>query len=55
MEEMVHLATKIEQKLKRKDAKKSSSNYNSSSWKEKNKNEGGTSQTIHCCVSKDLF
>ena len=45
LEDLVHEATKVEQKLKRKGViRRSSSNFNSPSWKDKNK-EGNTSSS----------
>src|ERR1044072_873330 len=44
MEELLHKAMKVEQQLKRKGLEnKSSSNYNSSSWRDRNKNDGAAS------------
>ena len=44
LEELVHQVMKVEQQLKRKEyKKKSSSNLNSSSWKDKTKKEGTSS------------
>ena len=46
LENLVHQATKVEQQLKRKGTmRRSSSNFNSPSWKERNKKEGGTSSS----------
>lgn len=45
MEKVVHLAIKVEQQLKRKGVKKSSSNLNSSSWKESNKKDSDVSSS----------
>lgn len=46
LEDLVHEATKVEQKLKRKGViRRSSSNFNSPSWNDKNKNKGGTSSS----------
>ena len=44
LEDLVHQASKVEQQLKRKGTmKRSSSNFHSPSWKDKNKKEGGSS------------
>lgn len=43
LEDLVHQATKVEQQLKRKGVRKNSSNFNSYSWKDRNKKEGSTS------------
>jgi len=45
-EDLVHQVAKVEQQLKRKGTmRKSSSNFNSPSWNDKNKNKGGTSSS----------
>ena len=46
MEELLHKSMKVEQQLKRKGmTKKSSSNYNSSSWRDRSKNDGAASSS----------
>ena len=43
LEDLVHQAIKVEQQLKRKGTmRRSSSNFNSTSWKDKSKKEGAT-------------
>ena len=46
IEDLVHKATQVEQQLKRKSAaRRSSSNFNPTSWRDKNKKEGTSSST----------
>ena len=46
LEDLMQQASKVEQQLKRKGViRKNSSNFNSSSWKDRNKKEGGTSSS----------
>ena len=43
LEDLVHQAVKVEQQLKRKGVRKSTSNYDNSRWKERFKKEGSSS------------
>jgi len=56
LEDLVHQATKVEQQLKRKGAmRRNSSNFNSPSWKDRNKKEGSTLISVFYSLIYILF
>jgi len=53
LEDLVHQASKVEQQLKRKSAmRRSSSNFHSPGWKDRNKKEGVINKQSQCYSSK---